>query len=646
MGKCNNNCAKIKHVMGNTLSLAIPLQDKVWRIIDGEKTAQISDFVPLDTDTVSVNIRNDNKIFTLPATVVENVVSVVDNGTISKGCYGVEIMVQRASGDVRRYYNSCEIHVVEQTREAGIEDGVEFEVETHNLEAAVFEMMRGYSAYEIWLQQGHTGTEADFLEWLTGAAQIDEKIAQVYADLENYYTKLQTYNREEIDNMVSAIPKFKIQVVAQLPTTNISVSTIYLVHGAYSEAGNLYTEYIYTGVRWEVLGKQNFDLSQYVTIQQLNNMLASYYTSSAIDALLQGYVVKVTGMGLSQNDFTNILKAKLESLENYDDTQVRTQITALTNRLDTLVDGDVTQAIDTFNEIIAFLDGLDDTQSLAQIISSIQSEIAGKADAATTYTKTEADTKFATNETVNGAAFLGGDSGSSTTADFDPQTDTVWNIPQSLGSSAKAQARANIGAQEQLVSGTNVKTVNGESILGQGNITIQGSGEANVIESISVNNTPVAPDANKNVNITVPAAVTESTVAGWGFTKNTGTYSKPSSGIPASDLAQGVIPDISDKEDKILLTPASGTALTAEAGHYYRFDNAVGTLTVTLPTPTTLANVILFFSTSTTPNVTISHNSILYHEDYEIAAESTYEVNCLWNGTAWIVASIKIGGAS
>ena len=27
-----------------------------------------------------------------------------------------------------------------------------------------------------------------------------------------------------------------------------------------------------------------------------------------------------------------------------------------------------------------------------------------------------------------------------------------------------------------------------------------------------------------------------------GFTKNTGTYSKPSGGIPASDLASGVIP--------------------------------------------------------------------------------------------------------
>ena len=39
---------------------------------------------------------------------------------------------------------------------------------------------------------------------------------------------------------------------------------------------------------------------------------------------------------------------------------------------------------------------------------------------------------------------------------------------------------------------------------------------------------------------TIPAEVTESTVAGWGFTKNTGTYSKPSGGIPSSDLSSDV----------------------------------------------------------------------------------------------------------
>lgn len=39
---------------------------------------------------------------------------------------------------------------------------------------------------------------------------------------------------------------------------------------------------------------------------------------------------------------------------------------------------------------------------------------------------------------------------------------------------------------------------------------------------------------------TIPSAVTESTVSGWGFTKNAGTYSKPSAGIPKTDLESAV----------------------------------------------------------------------------------------------------------
>lgn len=39
---------------------------------------------------------------------------------------------------------------------------------------------------------------------------------------------------------------------------------------------------------------------------------------------------------------------------------------------------------------------------------------------------------------------------------------------------------------------------------------------------------------------TIPAPVTEQTVSGWGFTKNTGTYSKPAGGIPKADLAAAV----------------------------------------------------------------------------------------------------------
>lgn len=92
--------------------------------------------------------------------------------------------------------------------------------------------------------------------------------------------------------------------------------------------------------------------------------------------------------------------------------------------------------------------------------------------------------------------------------------------------------------QDKLVSGTNIKTINGTSILGSGDITISGGSDS---------------------------TVTESTVSGWGFTKNTGTYSKPSGGIPKSDLASAVQTslgkadtalqshqDISGKQDKLV----------------------------------------------------------------------------------------------
>ena len=49
----------------------------------------------------------------------------------------------------------------------------------------------------------------------------------------------------------------------------------------------------------------------------------------------------------------------------------------------------------------------------------------------------------------------------------------------------------------------------------------------------------------------IPDAVTEGTISGWGFTKNTGTYSKPTDGIPKADLAAAVQTSL-DKADSAL----------------------------------------------------------------------------------------------
>ena len=57
---------------------------------------------------------------------------------------------------------------------------------------------------------------------------------------------------------------------------------------------------------------------------------------------------------------------------------------------------------------------------------------------------------------------------------------------------------------------------------------------------------------------TIPDAVTEATVSGWGFTKNTGTYSKPTGGIPKADLESDVQAVI-DKVDALALVAESGS---------------------------------------------------------------------------------------
>lgn len=86
-------------------------------------------------------------------------------------------------------------------------------------------------------------------------------ITKTVSDLTNYYKKTETYTKTEINNMVSAIPKFKIEVTTTLPTSG-NDTTIYLVPVG-NDTNNIYSEYIYINNKWEKLGEQKVDLSNY-----------------------------------------------------------------------------------------------------------------------------------------------------------------------------------------------------------------------------------------------------------------------------------------------------------------------------------------------------------------------------------------------
>ena len=63
---------------------------------------------------------------------------------------------------------------------------------------------------------------------------------------------------------------------------------------------------------------------------------------------------------------------------------------------------------------------------------------------------------------------------------------------------------------------------------------------------------------------TIPDAVTEGTVSGWGFTKNTGTYSKPTGGIPKADLASAVQTSLGKADSALQTVPSTYRTASAQ----------------------------------------------------------------------------------
>jgi hypothetical protein len=151
---------------------------------------------------------------------------------------------------------------------------------------------------------------------------------------------------------------------------------------------------------------------------------------------------------------------------------------------------------------MAFLDGIKDTQDLASIIASIEQQIAAKQD------------KITDLDTIRSGAAKGATALQSYTEKY---TGTITGIKMngaSKGTSGVVDLGTVITAHQDISGKADKSSLSAVATSGSYN---------------DLSNKP-----------TIPSAVTESTVSGWGFTKNTGTYSKPSGGIPKTDLASAV----------------------------------------------------------------------------------------------------------
>ena len=182
-------------------------------------------------------------------------------------------------------------------------------------------------------------------------------------------------------------------------------------------------------------------------------------TKADVLTWLSEKVDKVAGKQLTTEDFTTALKEKLESISNYDDANIKASIQSLQSQLNTLIDGGATSAIDTFNEIIAFLASVEDTERLSSIIASIEQQIADKQDKINDLNSIrEGAAKGATAiqehqqlKTINGESIVG--SGNITIQGGNAETAPyIKYVPQTLTEEQKLQARINLGIDDLISS--------------------------------------------------------------------------------------------------------------------------------------------------------------------------------------------------
>ena len=143
-------------------------------------------------------------------------------------------------------------------------------VSLDNLKTFLAELRKLFVVQEsgkVLSSNDYTNTEKDKLATIEASAQ-ENKIESItvgtnVVPIVGKNVTIDTMPTADIKALLQRIPKFDIQVVTELPTQDISASTIYLHKNPGEQNQNLYTEYVYVNNSWEQLGAQTVDLTNY-----------------------------------------------------------------------------------------------------------------------------------------------------------------------------------------------------------------------------------------------------------------------------------------------------------------------------------------------------------------------------------------------
>lgn len=184
---------------------------------------------------------------------------------------------------------------------------------------AITDEYYGESQDKVVSQKGVTAFCKDFsqeineeLSRMASKTEIPTNISQLIND-RNFKTE------SEIQSMIEKASSLKKEVVTSLPSTG-KEDIIYLLKNK-NDTNNFFTEYLWIGGKWEIIGDTKVDLTDYAKKSDIKTKLSEMTSDSSHRTVTDSEksvwnkkVDAVTGKGLSTNDYTNIAKSKVDAI--------------------------------------------------------------------------------------------------------------------------------------------------------------------------------------------------------------------------------------------------------------------------------------------------------------------------------------------
>lgn len=491
---------------------------------------------------------------------------------------------------------------------------------------------------------------------LTNKPDLSQFITRSVDDLVNYYLKNEVYTKDEVADLLAGITGGIWVTVSVLPQPSAATYglKIYLVPSQNPAVQNQKDEYITTrsgsegsySYAWEQIGSTAIDISDYVTNEDLQSALEDYVSTEAFQQAMAGKADKDTDAVEGNFAAFDSSGNPVDSGHKHSDYLTSHQdISGKADKVSNPTSGNFA-GLDANGNLTDSGSKASDFATAAQgakadtayqkpsggipstdMSSDVQTSL-GKADTALqSFTETD-PTVPAWAKTANKPSYTANEVGAL-------PDDTA--IPSALSDLADVSDTAPTDGQALLWDDTNEVWKPGTVQGGGGSVTDVTVGGTSVVNQQGVAEVPEIPEAVQAQEIEIdsaPTANSQNLVTSGGVASALAEkYSKPSGGIPSTDLAPDVI--------QVIPTDTTIPSGGLEANVHYTLGTLTGSVSITLDTTSEVSGQMNIYSLtftagSTAPTITWSSaitqwagNCLDSNGAPVITAGNSYEVSIL-----------------